>query len=300
MNRNDGGAARPDARMTQRVMRENATEVPFANEYWDVFEDGIYLDALSGDLLFRAKDKFDAGCGWPSFSRPARADALVERPDDSHGMTRTEVRSASSDGHLGHVFDDGPGPEGLRYCINSAALRFVPLADSTAYLAGGCFWGMEEYFRRVSGVLEATSGYMGGYLENPDYESVCSGESGHAETVRVLFDPERVRFAELLARFFTVHDPTTKDRQGHDVGSQYRSAVFYASEAQRLEAERMVARIGALGDFHGRPIVTEIVPAGAFYPAEEYHQRYLEKHPGGYCHVNVRGAKDPVRPGYLE
>lgn len=292
MNRKEDDAAlrkrlSPEA---YRVTRESETEPPFENQYWNVFDRGIYLDVISGELLFSSEDKFDAGCGWPSFTRPVHDASVIERTDASHGMIRTEVRSSSSDAHLGHLFDDGPEPERTRFCINSAALRFVPEEECTAYFAAGCFWGTEAYFRLVPGVLETAVGYMGGFTANPTYKDVCSGSTGHAETVRIIFDPERVSFRDLLEHFFGMHDPTTVNRQGNDVGTQYRSAIFFVSEQQRHGADELIRAMTDSGRF-AAPIVTEISSAGIFTVAEEYHQRYLEKNPGGYCHVNLDLAR---------
>ena len=283
----------PDGNREQvRILREGGTEPPFRNAYWDNHERGLYLDAVSGDLLFRSRDKFDSGTGWPSFTGPASASAVTEVPDRSHGMERIEVRSASSRSHLGHVFDDGPAPGGMRYCVNSAALRFIREADSTAIVAAGCFWGTEAYFRSLSGVLDVTVGYSGGDRE-ASYEEVCSGTTGHAEAVRIEFDPERISYRDILRHFFRMHDPTTANRQGNDVGSQYRSAIFYVSDAQRAIAKSLVDELEK-GGAYSAPIVTEIIAAKEFYPAEERHQRYLERHPGGYCHVNLALARKPL------
>ena len=207
----------------------------------------------------------------------------------------------------------------MRYCINSASLRFIPAdklaaegyakyaalfpevkqsapagstapaqkvaADrETAILAGGCFWGMEDIIRKIPGVIETEVGYTGGTLDAPAYEHVKTGRTGHAESIKVVFDPKKLSYEALLAWFFRMHDPTTLNRQGNDVGSQYRSAIFYTSEAQKKTAERVKAETDKAGKWK-KPIVTQIVPAAQFYPAEGYHQDYLVKNPGGYtCH----------------
>jgi peptide methionine sulfoxide reductase msrA/msrB len=277
------------------VTQENGTEPPFRNAYWDNREKGIYLDIVTGDLLFASEDKFDSSCGWPSFTKPALSGAVIEKRDASHGMSRTEVRAAASDSHLGHVFDDGPvNPgSGLRYCINSASLRFLKEDESTAVFAAGCFWGTEAYFRSLDGVLSTAVGYTGGTTANPSYEMVCAGITGHAEALKLLFDPEKISYRDLLHHFFRMHDPTTRNRQGNDVGSQYRSAIFHFGEHQREEAAAVKASLSSSGKYT-KPPVTSLEEAGVFYPAEEYHQRYLAKNPGGYCHVNLSLAGKPL------
>lgn len=284
------------------------TEPPFDNEYWDKHADGIYVDVVSGVPLFDSQHKYDSGSGWPSFTQPFSDNALYEKPDNSLGRQRTEVRSTVSDIHLGHVFTDGPPPLGLRYCINSASLRFIARENlvkegyapyvrhdgqEQALFAAGCFWGTEAYFRRIEGVLQTQCGYSGGTEKSPSYEKVCSGSTGHAETVWISFDPSRIQYGTLLRHFFRMHDPTTENRQGFDVGTQYRSAVFTLTTEQEKQA-RAIKKELEESLRYPRPIVTEISGAGSFYPAEEYHQEYLERNPGGYCHVDLSLARKPL------
>jgi peptide methionine sulfoxide reductase msrA/msrB len=292
------------------VTQQCGTEPAFRNAYWNNHKPGLYVDVVSGEPLFSSLDKFDSGTGWPSFTQPVQSTGIVEKQDAALGMVRTEVRSKVADSHLGHVFDDGPGDKGgLRYCINSASLKFIPVEEmdqagygrylepfmkaglikmpmhETAVLAGGCFWGMEEIIRKIPGVSKTTVGYSGGTTANPTYEAICTGGTGHAEAIHVEFDPARLGYENLLDYFFRMHDPTTLNRQHNDVGTQYRSAIFYTGDAQKHTAESVKARWEKSGKFK-RPITTEITAATKFYPAEEYHQKYLAKNPGGYsCHV---------------
>ena len=153
-----------------------------------------------------------------------------------------------------------------------------------AYLAGGCFWGMEELVREIPGVLETEVGYTGGVTPNAVYEQVKTGQTGHAESLKVVFDPQLLSYRHLLFEFFRMHNPTTRNQQGNDIGTQYRSAIFYLSEEQRLTAEAVIKTVEASGDWKAK-VVTEVVPFKLFYRAEEYHQKYLVKNRGGYtCH----------------
>lgn len=290
------------------IFRQGGTEKPFQNAYWNNKKHGLYVDIVKGDVLFSSLDKYDSGTGWPSFTKPVHKELIEERVDKSFGMTRIEVRTKNTDGHLGHVFDDGPPPTGLRYCINSAALRFVPLEKLveegyTDYLpmfknidkdfeqiilGGGCFWGVEAYFKRVRGVKDTVVGYSGGTTENPTYEEVCTGKTGHAEVVLITFAPNVITLEKIIKHFFKIHDPSQKDRQGNDIGTQYRSAIFYFEDKQREVIDKIIDELKQ----EGIKVVTEVERAKNFYKAEEYHQDYLDKNPGGYCHVNLNKIWD--------
>lgn len=267
----------------KRVIVDKGTEAPFTGRYYKHSEEGTYRCRQCGAPLYRSADKFDAGCGWPSFDD--EIPGAVRRSTDADGR-RTEITCARCGGHLGHVFTgEGFTPKNTRHSVNSVSLDFLP-ADKTektdtAIFAGGCFWGVEHLLSQVPGVLDVESGYTGGRTENPTYEEVCSHRTGHAEAVRVVFDPAKVSYERLARLFFEIHDPTQADGQGPDLGDQYRSEVFYDSPEQQAVAEKLIAELRA----KGYDVVTRVTPATTFWPAEGYHQDYYErKGTQPYCH----------------
>jgi len=274
----------------ERVIVNKGTEMPFTGEYYLHTAKGTYTCKRCGTALYRSGDKFDAGCGWPSFD-----DAIpgaVKRTLDADGR-RTEITCAKCGAHLGHVFEGEQFTEkNTRHCVNSISMNFVPesttpaeVKTERAYFAGGCFWGTEHLLEQQPGVITAVSGYMGGTKENPTYREVCSGTTGHTETVEVVFDPSKTDYETLAKYFFEIHDPTQINRQGPDVGDQYRSAVFFTSEPQRLIAEKLVGQLKE----KVYKVVTQIAQADKFWEAEKYHQDYYNytgKEP--YCHFYTK------------
>lgn len=282
--------------MSTYVTKQGGTEKPFDNAYWDEKRPGIYVDINTGEPLFSSLDKYDSGTGWPSFTKPIERANILEKEDKKLGATRTEVRTEAS--HLGHVFEDGPNG-GDRYCINSAAMDFIPLEDlydrgygdyidsfnyEKATLAGGCFWGVEKLLSEVDGIISVKSGYTGGTALGPTYQEVSTGKTGHAEAVELYFDPQIITYAQVLDYFWRLHDPTTENRQGVDVGTQYRSAIFYHNEEQKEIAIKSKDEFDAKKVF-SKPAVTQIVPASEFYSAEDYHQDFYDNNPGRICHA---------------
>jgi peptide methionine sulfoxide reductase msrA/msrB len=284
-----------------RVIEYKGTERAFTGELTDNKSAGTYICRKCNAALYHSGDKFESHCGWPSFDD--EIDDAVIRITDADGR-RTEIVCANCDGHLGHVFlNEGYTQKNTRHCVNSISMKFIPEGDplpmkianpvksqsqsetETAILASGCFWGTEYHLQQMPGVISTTVGYTGGTVKNPSYKEVCTGRTGHAEAVKVVFDPSKVSYREIAKMYFETHDPTQENRQGPDVGTQYRSEIFYLNSNQRKVAEEL---IGVL-ESKGLDVATGISPASEFYEAENYHQDYY-KHNGEtpYCHIYTR------------
>ncbi|NPA82440.1 MAG: bifunctional methionine sulfoxide reductase B/A protein [Epsilonproteobacteria bacterium] len=272
----------------ERVIVHKGTEMPFSGKYYDFYEDGIYLCKRCQTPLFRSKDKFNSGTGWPSFDDQIGDN--VERVLDADGR-RVEIICKNCKAHLGHVFEnEGFTPKNTRHCVNSISLDFKSadeLGAKKAYFAGGCFWGVEHYFDKLEGVYAAHSGYMGGRVENPSYEEVCTGNTGHLETVEVIYDPKKISFKDLTKLFFEIHDPTQTNGQGPDIGEQYLSAIFYNDEEEKNIALELIKEYEKR---FNKKVATKLIPAKEhkFYKAEEYHQDYFKKRAIDPCHLKKK------------
>lgn len=274
-----------------RIICHAATEPPHSGQYNTPQTHGTFLCRRCGIALFRAGSQFASGCGWPSFDVdiPNRVKNVLD-PDG----IRTEIRCARCEAHLGHVFEgERFTAANRRYCVNAASLDFVSseAVDDTeeAILAGGCFWGVEYFLKRLPGVVKVESGYCGGEQIEPTYHEVCSGHTGHLEAVRVLFDNNKINYHDILKRFFEIHDPTQANGQGPDIGSQYQSAVFFYDDEQQRQAFTLINRLQERG-YH---VVTQVRPVKPFWTAEEYHQQYYDKHQRlPYCHKPVKRFDD--------
>lgn len=271
----------------ERILIKKGTEAPFTGKYEKFNEPGTYVCKRCGTPLYRSGDKFDAHCGWPAFDDEIR-DA-VKRVPDPDGV-RTEIQCAACGIHLGHLFEgEGLTPKNIRHCVNSISLDFVPAAKTTqtdtAIFAGGCFWGVEYYMKKIKGVISTEVGYTGGHKDHPTYKEVCAGNTGHYEAIRIVFDTQQTSFETVAKMFFETHDPSHWNHQGPDWGEQYRSAVFYRNEEHK---EITLKLIGLLKQ-KGIAVVTELKPAAEFWIAENYHQDYYDqKGQKPYCHGYVR------------
>ncbi len=270
------------------VINEKGTEAPFKGKFTNKKEKGTYTCKKCGAALYYSTDKFESDCGWPSFDDEIKG--AVNRIPDADGI-RTEIECASCGAHLGHVFTgEAFTTKNTRHCVNSISLEFVPqLLEAgrygTAIFAGGCFWGVEYFLQKAAGVISVTSGYTGGSVKNPSYKEVCTGNTGHAEAVKVIYDPEKTSYDKLLKLFLEIHDPTQINRQGPDIGDQYRSEIFYLNEDQRKIAEK---NLNILKN-KGLKVATALTKSAEFYSAETYHQDYyFNNGKVPYCHAYTR------------
>ena len=264
------------------IIWEKGTDLPFSGKYDTEFGRGVYTCRNCGKILYRSDDKFNSGCGWPAFD-DAIPEAIRETLD-ADGK-RTEITCANCGAHLGHVFrGEKLTAKNTRHCVNSTSLVFEPEQSKRirrAVFAGGCFWGVEELFRKERGVLAAVSGYTGGTVDNPTYKQVCSGKTGHAEAVEIYYDPSQTTFETLCKYFLEIHDPTELNRQGPDIGTQYRSAIFFFNDQEKEIAEKLLQQLRD----KGYEVKTTVEPFTKFWNAEEYHQDYYErKGTTPYCH----------------
>lgn len=266
-----------------QIIHDKGTEYAFSGEYNHLDQPGTYLCKQCGLALFRSQTKFHSGCGWPSFDEEI-ANAVKKQLD--HDGLRTEIVCARCEAHLGHVFSgEGLTEKNIRHCVNSLSLDFVRdltvLDTEEAILAGGCFWGIDYYFKKLPGILAIEVGYTGGHLNTPNYESICTGKTGHLEAVRVLYDINKLTYADIVKYFFEIHDPTQANGQGPDLGDQYLSAIFYYDANQEKTAENLITELKE----KNYAVVTQLLPVTAFWPAEAYHQHYYEKTgKKPYCH----------------
>jgi peptide methionine sulfoxide reductase msrA/msrB len=290
-----------------RILRKSGTEAAFCGTLLDNRKEGVYACAGCKLPLFSSDAKFKSGTGWPSFYQPVAEENIVRKVDRSHGMVRTEIVCARCDGHLGHVFPDGPKPTGERHCLNSESLVFAESGDvgdafgelKQTVLAGGCFWCVEAVFEELGGVHDVVSGYAGG--DGPaEYKAVVTGTTGHAEAVQITYDPSVINYEDLLRVHFATHDPTTLNRQGADIGTQYRSTLFYADEQERQIAEAFIADLEEQ-NVYDDPIVTTLEPLDKFYEAEAYHQDYVCNNPNaGYVRAVALPKVEKVRKKFAD
>jgi peptide methionine sulfoxide reductase msrA/msrB len=270
------------------VINSKGTEAPFIGKYTNFFGKGTYICKKCGAALYHSSSKFESDCGWPSFDDEIKG--AVNRFPDTDGI-RTEIECANCGAHLGHVFiGEHLTAKNVRHCVNSVTMDFVPAQletgrYGTAIFAGGCFWGVEYYLQKVPGVISVTSGFTGGHVKNPSYKEVCTGTTGHAEAVKIIYDPDKTSYEKLLKLFLEIHDPTQVGGQGPDIGDQYRSEIFYLNDEQKQIAEKNIAILKS----KGYKLSTAVTKASEFYQAEDYHQDYYFKNGKlPYCHVYTK------------
>lgn len=279
----------------QFVIEQKGTEKPFSGEFNQHNKQGTYHCKKCDAPLYHSSHKFESGCGWPAFD--GEIEGAVIRVPDADGR-RTEIVCHQCGGHLGHVFEgEMLTDNNIRHCVNSVSLAFSAKDEQQntsvtklelATIGGGCFWCIESLFLSLDGVQSVTSGYAGGDPDRADYRSVCQGNTGHAEVVQIEFSPSDISYQDILTIFFDAHDPTSLNRQGNDIGSQYRSVIFTHSPLQQQIAGELIASIDNSGVWH-KPLVTELVAYESFYPAEAYHHDYYAKNvtENRYCQLVI-------------
>lgn len=271
----------------ERVIVHKGTELPYSGKYNKFTGNGIYICKRCSVELYNSEDKFSSSCGWPSFDD--EIEGAVKKQIDEDGI-RTEILCTNCGAHLGHVFEgESLTDKNIRHCVNSISLNFILRKNlkkiAKAYFAGGCFWGVEYYFETKNGVISVSSGYMGGTENDPTYQEVCSGNTGHLEIVEVTYDPSKISYEKLAEFFFEIHDPTQSNGQGPDIGEQYHSAIFYNNDKEKEVAEELITRLKN----KKYDVVTELLPADEFWKAEEYHQDYYKKTgKRPYCHIYTK------------
>jgi len=267
----------------KNIIVNKGTEIPYTGEYNDHFEAGVFICRACKNPLYESNTKFNSDCGWPSFDDEIYG-SIKRYEDLSGGRIRTEICCSKCNGHLGHVFEgENITQKNTRHCVNSLSIQFKAHINlSKIYFGAGCFWSVEKIFKQVKGVYLTQSGYMGGNTESPTYEEICKGNTNHAEVIEICYDENVVSFQQLLNIFWENHNPTTLNQQGFDIGSQYRSVIFYTSGLQKKEAK---TSIQSQQKKWKDKIVTQIIECSTFYRAEEYHQNYLNKNNLGSCGV---------------
>ncbi len=276
------------SRQEALVIDNKGTEAPFTGKYTDYSGKGTYVCRKCGSALYYSSSKFKSDCGWPSFDDEIKG--AVNRFPDPDG-TRTEIECANCGAHLGHVFTgERLTTKNVRHCVNSVSLDFVPSLIEpgrygTAIFAGGCFWGVEYFLQKSPGVISVTSGFTGGRAINPSYKEVCTGRTGHAEAVKIIYDPDKTSYDKLLKLFLEIHDPTQIGGQGPDLGDQYRSEIFYLNDEQKKIADTNIGILKA----KGLKVATAVTKASEFFEAEDYHQDYYFRNGKvPYCHAYTK------------
>lgn len=276
------------SKLENKVIDHGGTEPAFSGEYVDCYHEGFYHCRRCDARLYSSQDKFNSHCGWPSFDDEITG--AVKRKVDVDGH-RIEICCQHCDAHLGHVFQgEGFTTKNVRHCVNSVSMVFRAQKENTletAVFGGGCFWCLEAFFQRLKAVVSVTSGYAGGSYDDASYEKVSQGNTGHAEVIRVVFDCTLLSYEELLLMFFDAHDPTSLNRQGHDVGSQYRSVIFFLNEKQKNSAQRTMQLL-IDKQVYTDEIVTTLEKFQHFFPAEVEHKNYYQRNKNQqYCKVVI-------------